>query len=311
MIAVRAYDPGSSTAWNELVATSKNGTFLFDRGYVDYHADRFRDASLTFHDGGRLLAVLPATRKDGRAVSHAGLTFGGVVCDHRMTISAMLEVFEALVQHLRAQGVTEFIYKAVPHIYHRLPAEEDLYALQRSGAALYRRDLSSALSARERIRPSKGRRYEVAKGKNRKVEVRETGDYAEFMAIERRQLLDRHGVEPVHTADEMILLASRFPASIRLFGAYLAGVMVGGVVIYESAMVAHAQYIAASDDGREVAATDVVLDHLINDVYAGKPYFDFGISTVDDGRVLNAGLARYKESYGGRAITYDHYRISL
>ena len=30
-------------AWNTLVAQSKNGTFLFDRRFMDYHADRFRD----------------------------------------------------------------------------------------------------------------------------------------------------------------------------------------------------------------------------------------------------------------------------
>jgi hypothetical protein len=50
---------------------------------------------------------------------------------------------------------------------------------------------------------------------------------------------------------------------------------------------------------------------LIHDRYAGKDYFDFGISTEDDGRYLNAGLMKNKESYGARATVCDWYSLDL
>ena len=32
--------------WDSFVRLSKNGTFLFERGFMDYHSDRFDDCSL-------------------------------------------------------------------------------------------------------------------------------------------------------------------------------------------------------------------------------------------------------------------------
>jgi hypothetical protein len=198
----------------------------------------------------------------------------------------------------------------VPHIYHGVPAEEDLFALARCGAALIRRDLSTAVRPDARIAYSKGRRHAVAKA-NAAIEVTESDAYGRFMEIETAALLARHGLRPVHTADELALLAGRFPKNIRLFAGALRGELVGGVVVYETPWVAHAQYIGATDDGRSAGVTDAIVDRLISDVYATKRFFDFGISTYDEGRMLNDGLARNKESFGGRTVVYDHYALDL
>lgn len=51
------YNPALVDEWNEFVTRSKNGTFLFDRRYMDYHSDRFEDFSLMFYREGRLYAL--------------------------------------------------------------------------------------------------------------------------------------------------------------------------------------------------------------------------------------------------------------
>jgi hypothetical protein len=56
---------------------------------------------------------------------------------------------------------------------------------------------------------------------------------------------------------------------------------------------------------------DVIMDVLLNEVYREKAYFDFGISTVDNGRSLNLGLIQNKESYGARSTVYDFYELNL
>ena len=87
--------------------------------------------------------------------------------------------------------------------------------------------------------------------------------------------------------------------------------MVGGVVIYESRHVAHAQYIAATEEGKEMGATDVILNFLIKEYYSEKKYFDFGISTENEGKYLNVGLIDNKEGYGARGVVYDFYKLDL
>jgi hypothetical protein len=311
MIRVVRYQPEHAAVWDQFVERSRNGVFLFRRGYMDYHADRFADGSLLFYEGDKLAAVMPASVRDGVLSSHGGLTFGGVVSDERMRTPKMLELFEALRGYLRGNGVVRAVYKAVPHIYHRMPAEEDLYALARHGGKLVRRDVSSTIRLGRRAEPTKGRKWGLRKARANAIEVQESGDFQAFMAIEEEHLRKKYGVRPTHTAAELELLAGRFPDNIRLFTATRAERLLGGVVIYRSERVAHAQYIAANDEGRELGCLDVLVDRLLNEVYADVPYFDFGISTEDGGRYLNLGLIDNKESYGARAVCYDFYEWDL
>ena len=60
MIEIVRYTPDMAASWDAFVGQSKNATFLFYRGYMDYHADRFADFSLMFYDKGRLCALMPA-----------------------------------------------------------------------------------------------------------------------------------------------------------------------------------------------------------------------------------------------------------
>jgi hypothetical protein len=311
MIRVGRYGPQDRHSWDDFVRRAKNGAFLFLRDYMDYHSDRFADHSLLAYQGDRLIALLPANERDGILVSHGGLTFGGFITDGRMRTAAMLELVDRLGDYARTTGFRRLIYKAIPHIYHRHPAEEDLYALTLNGATLARRDVSSTIALAERLALTKGRKCGISRAKSCGLEVRRSDDFEAFMELERVRLWDRYRVIPTHTAAEMRLLADRFPANIKLFGAYKEQEILGGVLVYESARVAHAQYIAATEQGRECAALDAIVDQLLNSVYPEKAFFDFGISTEDAGRQLNLGLIDNKESFGARAIAYDFYELEF
>ena len=90
------YTAEQKTVWDSFVATSKNGTFLFMRDYMDYHADRFADHSLMFYKGGRLIALLPGNESDDTYYSHGGLTYGGFILSYHATATVVLEAFYLL-----------------------------------------------------------------------------------------------------------------------------------------------------------------------------------------------------------------------
>jgi hypothetical protein len=309
MVRVELYDQKRQTEWDGLVARAKNGVFLFHRSYMEYHADRFTDHSLLFFDGDKLLAILPANRAGTDLVSHGGLTFGGFVTDDRMKAPQMLRLFDALLDHCRVAGLTRVVYKVVPHIYHRHPAAEDLYALFVREGRLVRRDVSATIDQRDRIGPNELRRRGARRARANGLEIRPSADFAGYMEIVAENLRTRHDAMPTHSGAEMKLLADRHPDQIKLYGAYRGNDMMAGVVVYENPRVAHAQYIASTAAGRELSALDCVFEGLINEMYAATPYFDFGISTEDGGRHLNVGLIDYKESYGARAVAYDWYEV--
>jgi hypothetical protein len=309
MLEITLYADEYKKLWDEFVQKSKNGIFMFFRDYMDYHSDRFEDKSLLFFENNKLIALLPANRNQEDLISHGGLTFGGIVADDGMTVAGMLKIFEALTVYLIKEGYRKIIYKPIPHIYHRVPSEEDLYVLFVRGGRLMRRDLSTTISLRNRSPYAKGRKWSINKAKKAGLAVRPSTDFESFMTIEEYVLHKYHDTKPVHSAAEIQLLARRFPENIRLFGAFQDSRMLAGVVVYADGPVAHTQYISSTDEGREVGASDFVLDHLIQDVYSDKTYFDFGISTEQGGNHLNLGLALYKENFGGRAIAYDWYEL--
>ncbi len=308
---LRPYTATDQPIWDAFVRQARNGHFLFERGYMDYHADRFEDNSLMFYQGKKLAAVLPANRKEGVLYSHGGLTFGGWVVGGKMRGSTMIGCFEALGEYLRAQGMKGLYYKASPHIYHREAAEEDRYALWRLGAKQVTCNLSACLVRGHRPPYNKGRKWAVKQGAKHELAFRQSTDFAGFMQLMAVLLEEKYAAHPVHTTAEMELLAQHFPANIKLYAAYLGDEMLAGVIIYESPQVAHTQYIGANARGRELSALDSLIDYLINEVYLNHLYFDFGTSNEDGGKVLNEGLMAFKEGFGARGIAYAHYYWEL
>jgi hypothetical protein len=310
-LAVRRYEPADQPAWDEFAARSRSAHFLFQRAYMDYHSDRFEDHSLLLFDGSRLAAALPANRNGAAFASHGGLTFGGFLTDRTMSARRMLETFAVVCTYLRECGLSSWLYKPVPHIYHRVPAEEDLYALFRSGATLTARHVSSAIRLDARLPYTKGRKAALKDAGRSGVVVGASTDFHAFMALQRDVLQSRYGVEPVHTGPELELLASRFPQEIKLRTATLEGRLLAGIVTYETPEVVHAQYIAVGEAGRDVHALDPIVDALIADYAESKRWLDFGGSTERSGHYLNEALVRNKESYGARTVVYDQYLLDL
>ncbi|RJX19156.1 MAG: GNAT family N-acetyltransferase [Desulforudis sp.] len=304
------YENIYKSSWDDFISTSKNGTFLFYRDYMEYHSDRYHDHSLmVYSDTGKLLAVMPANIRGDTLHSHEGLSFGGIILDLQIRLEIFMELSSALLSYLRNLGVKEVIYKAIPYIYHRLPSDEDLYALFNHNAVLYRRDVNSVLFMGNMVPYQTLRKRTLSKAKMHGIIVEKSEDYMGFMGILEQVLMKRHGLEPVHTFEEISLLARRFPENIKLFTASGEGGLKAGVIIYEHDHVAHAQYTANSEEGMKIGALDPIFDFLIKDYYKDKRYISFGVSSEKEGKYLNKGLVAYKEGFGARTLAHDFYKI--
>jgi len=122
------------------------------------------------------------------------------------------------------------------------------------------------------------RRRGSLKARKRGTVVEKSENWAGFWPLLTDNLLHGHGVRPVHDLAEIDRLRLRFPDNIHLHLARAEGRILAGAVIYESENVAHVQYMSASDAGREGGALDLLMLHLLEEVYPSKPFFDFGIS---------------------------------
>ena len=310
MFSVRPYVKADAAAWDALIERSRNGNFLHRRDYMDYHADRFSDQSLIVDRNGEIVAVFPANIESNVVASHGGLTYAGLISGHALRAESMLAVFVQMGDHYRALGIDHVIYKAVPHVFHSYPAEEDLYAIYRQGARLKRRDISSVIPLRERFPFTQGRRQSVDKARGTGIRLQRAGEMTDFHAL-LSDVLRKHDVLPTHSLPELSLLRERFPQQIVLHEASIDDELLAGVLVYDFGRVVHTQYMAVSEKGRRLDALSLLLAELIEYTYADRFYFTFGISSEQEGRELNGGLIAQKEYFGARAVVHDTYEWLL
>ena len=312
-INITIYNHSLKERWDTFVKASKNGTFLFMRDYMDYHSDRFTDYSLLFYHNNKLLAILPANirKEEQLLVSHGGLTYGGFIIHPDTKAGEIIEIVDELKKHLQQAGIKKLIYKPVPYIYNRVPSEEPLYALFHAGATISARSISTTIDNSERLKFSQLRKRCIAKAKKAEIACEKSDNYEKFWDILTNILQTRHNSGPVHTLEEIKLLHSLFPENIKLYTANYHGEPIAGIVVYETELTAHFQYIATSDEGCSIGALDMLVSHLIENVYANKRYIDFGTSTEQGGKYLNNGLITQKEGFGGRAVVYDTYELNI
>jgi len=306
------YDDSLKEQWDRLIKESRNGTFLFYRDYMEYHKERYKDKSIVFKDGGKVVAAFPANFTDDYVYSHGGLTYGGIVLNFSLKFKAIDEIFKKILDRYREEGFTKIIYKAIPYIYSKVPSEEDLYILFRNKSRLIRREISVTIALQEQFQINSSRRRRIRKAKGKNIIIEESTEYSEYWNLLTDTLKKRYNKLPVHSLKEISYLSEKFPNNIRLHQARLEGEVVAGVVAYENFRTCHLQYIADNDIGREEGALDLLISHLIERYRSlGFNYFDFGICTEDGGKYLNENLIYYKQSFGGTGVSYDTYEVDL
>lgn len=311
MIKIIRYEEKYKNEWNCLVENSKKGTFLFNRNYMDYHADRFTDFSLLIYRKGKLVAVFPANVKENTIHSHQGLTYGGLIYANGLSAVDVLDIFDNMLDYYRNNQIKNMIYKAIPYVYADYPAQEDLYALFRNHATLMGCNLSSTIPLKKKINFTESRKSGIRKAKNNHLSCECSDNFETFWHILNTNLGGKYDVKPVHSLEEILYLQRLFPKNIKLYLAKKESVVLAGTILYIHKNMVHAQYISANQEGKESGALDLLLDYLINQEYSSYEYFDFGQSTEQMGSYLNENLLFQKEGFGGRGVVYNIYELTL
>lgn len=312
MIELVPYQDSSRVDWDGLVERSRNGFFQFRRAFLEYHSDRFPDRSYLAYEKGRCVAVLPGhlNGADGWA-THLGLSHGGFVLAPETRLPQLEELFGQLHASLREQGIRTVRYKAMPWWLQREPAQDDIYLLQsRFQARRQALWLNTLISLDADLSLSK-RRRDAHRAQAEGVEIAASRDWEGFWDILAQRLSERHAVKPVHSCDEIRLLAGRFPEQIKLWCVLEHGRIRAGMVGFLYGGTFHVQYSATDARGRELRALDLLALHLIDRARPGHRWFSFGTSCEDGGAVLNGGLLAWKEGFAGHGAVYEEFAYDV
>ncbi|MEI7508176.1 MAG: GNAT family N-acetyltransferase [Flavobacterium sp.] len=306
---VKRYQQQHFTLWNAFISVAKNATFLFHRDFMEYHSDRFNDYSLLILDQDKLVAVLPANRLGDTVYSHQGLSYGSLVVKKDIRIKEYVLLFKEIMQFLQTDGVEYFELKLLPKIYNQTIADEIDYVAFLMQSSLYRTDVYLTIDMQIAYQPNRNRKRALKIANELGIDIKEEENFDGFWnQILIPNLQERFGVTPVHSCEEIKMLATLFPNNILLFNAFQNNCLKAGVVMFLTDNVAHFQYSSGGNDRNDTAALDVLFDFIIQK-YADKKYVSFGSSSEDNGLKLNEGLAYWKESFGAKTAVQSFHRF--
>jgi len=297
--------------WNQVISHSVNGTFMHSRTYIEYHGERFLEASVLVYLDGAPVGIFPAHQIEEEVYSHQGLTYGGLVIHKGLKMGWIMAIFKELLKYYHCLHITNIFIKAVPSFYGISSLEWMPYCMSLLGAEVYRSDISFVLPMPASYSQyTKGRRWALNKALKAGLKVEEVTDYRPFWErVLVPNLWERHGVKPVHTVEEIQWLADNNVPFIRQIEVREGGKLIAGTTVFETQTTAHAQYIAASPRGKELSALDLLIDHLVQKVFSHKAYFDFGTVNEMEGRRINKGLMEWKESFGAKPYVHQFYKV--
>lgn len=310
-IRVEQFNSSFSQIWDEFVSKAKNGTFMLTRKFINYHGDKFEDASLLIFKNDKLIAVFPANRKEENIFSHQGLSYAGLVFKSYVKLIDALAVFHAVLVHYEKIGAHQLYTKQIPSLHHKTPAEEMQYAFFVTNSEIYRRDAAICLRPGD-YKPNENRRRKIKSTKVHNLTIRETHNMTDFwndVLIPNLQI--KHNGKPVHSLEEIQFLKNTFPANIKQYNVYLGEEILGGTTLFNSQKTALAQYISATNRGKSMDALSLLFEYVITNACATFDFFSFGHSNESNGRVLNDSLSYWKESFGGSTITQDFYKTQI
>ena len=307
---VEKYTKENRLAWDTFISGAKNATFLFARDFMEYHSDRFTDYSLLVYKDDLLYAVLPANIVGDKLYSHKGLTYGSLVLSKSAKLLYTFEAFKALLAFLDAKAISSLELRNIPTFYNTMPSDELSYFLFKANATLIKRDALMVIDTSTKIKFQKNRREGINKAKRNGLTIAVDDNFEGFWnEILIPNLQKKHGVAPVHSLEEIQLLAAKFPDHIKQVNVYKDNVIVAGTTLFLTKTTIHPQYVSGNSDKNAFGSLDLAYDYIINHFDSSKRYFDFNISSEENGAALNSGLIFWKESSGARTYVADNYLI--
>ena len=309
-IKVVRYESSKKIVWDNFVTEAKNATFLFKRDFMDYHSDRFEDASLLIYKKNKLVALFPANKfGEFEVISHQGLTYGGIMFSKKDKLGSIKGYVKEILIYLNNLKIEVLTWKMFPSIYNETNSDEIEYLMFLLDSKLYRRDVALVVSANSVVKYSGNYRREAKKAEKANAVIKKDDFNNFWKKILIPNLKIKHDVDPVHSLEEIELLRKKFPKNIIQYNVFLNNEIVGGTTLFVTPSCVHCQYISANDIGRKSGALNYLFIHLLDKIYPEIANFDFGIVNESDSLSINEGLLFWKENMGGRTIKHDFYRV--
>ena len=309
---IQRYDPTHKEEWNQFLQQAYHTSFLFNRDFMDYHADRFVDHSLMYYEKDVLVGILAANEVGQTLIVHQGLSYGSFILKENDE-KLFKRFLEEVIGYLHQLHFQTLRYKALPFPFHGSKIDP-FDVLEKGSAAIQsvQEDVTTLVDLHQPLSFANNKKKSIRRAQNVGLSIVEEASFTDFWeAILIPNLKERHGVSPTHSVTEIALIKANFSENILQFNVYEEEVLLAGATLFIHERIVHTQYLSANDRGKQIGALDLLISYFIETRFHEHDYLSFGISTYDQGRKLNEGLLFWKEGFGGKHHSLKIYEVNI
>ena len=302
--------------WDTFLQSNQCYTFQFQRRFLDLYESETTDFSqLIRDDSGNLIAIIAlAIAEDSKTIiSHPKSSYGGFVYKKGVSLQVKEFIFQKFISEISKSFPSYRIEIRTPiRSVDQSHVAEDRWLMWRMGFTINQVALHSVIDLQQELKIDTKR----VKRSQKNIDVLETKSpeqIKDFWELLVSTLSGRHRVLPVHNLQQILKLINEFEKEIRVFLAFDAeGIILGGLVFFNTIRGFHLQYMAISDLGRSVGAGDFLISHAIKIAVEEQAFFfSFGHSHENLGLNINYGLLSYKAKFGTDHIDAFGWEITL
>jgi len=302
MIKIIRYNSIHKNFWDTFCQNSNNAIFQNMRDYLEYkEIEKYSDHSLLLLDDDTLVALLPAAQVDRTVISHPFTAHGGIITENNLSHSYLEKLWAGIINYFFKNNLTSIRIKS-KFIDQNFGSDSlESFILLSKGFNVYESNLNSVVYLNNPTQFSSRKKRNLKKFEGTYL-LSDQNNLKEIYDLIQLTLKNYHGVSPTHSFKELKFLVKTFPKNIELFSAVVDDEISACSVVYKYNKAWHTQYLASSELGRKNGALDsllVLIGHKAKDV--GCTHLSFGISTENNGKVLNNGLFNYKQEFGATA----------
>ncbi|MBT5378550.1 MAG: hypothetical protein HN675_13445 [Opitutae bacterium] len=305
-LVIQTYAPEMDDDWDNLVINqSLNGNLFHTRTFLSYHPSRrFEDNSILIWENKTLVAVVAATKTEKGWLSHGGTSCGGpVIHEQYYGVKDVKTIMDIVNRYYKR----ELSIKLCEPILSNFGNELILYILNDSHSintevSAYKEliNIEDFVESFPHKKTRSATRKLIREGFTTEVTSR-NNDYHDFYELLTSNLKDKHLKIPTHNVEEILNLKSILGERQKLvLGHDADGRLNSGVwLIAATPETWHTQYIAKNYQYAQNCAVEATLSaamHIARN--EGGKYLNLGICTENNGKVINMGLMRFKESLG-------------
>ena len=323
--SLRKYNIIDKSKWDDLVESSVNGTIFHTQQFISYHPEnRFKDNSLMFFKGEKLIAVFPAAiiYKENKKIlkSHPGTSYGGIVFVESPSLELCFKMFQILEDFAKAEGFSSIEFRHSPKIFNKYPLDQIEFAMGHLGYVREAEELSTCYYLPDFFDLTDNQIISKFKLNNKRNLKKSINSNLEFQWIDSDKNLKlfynilednllKHKTTPVHSLDEIKKLIKLFPQKVKIAGAFLGDELLGGVMLFKINEKAwHIFYSVLDYQKSNYHPVHFLVFHLIKHFSENKiTWLNYGISTENSGKIINHDLFRFKEGFSGHGIIRTYW----